>query len=426
MPIEPVHTRRIAAGVILAASAFLSTLPAAAQPQAAPPTPPAPHEGPVALRVATFNIEDLRTDELKGQPSDRVRRAVEIIQRIRPNIIFINEITYDSPGDPHYTDGDPVGGNAARLAALLATPVAEGLSPLRMNAWSANVNTGRASGYDFDRDGTAVTLIPPQPPRGPDGSPPPQPQEGRAYGNDAWGFGTYPGQYGMALLVDERLRIDDRYIRTFRIFPWSFMPGALVPMTTAADGTPEPWYAGEAGQVFRLSSKSHWDVPVRLPNGALLHLLCSHPTPPVFDGPEQRNKMRNHDEIRFWADYVDNAAYIVDENQRPGGLPSGAHFVILGDLNADPDEGDSINDPIGLLMSAPAVGPDHRPIADLDLPDLNPDDTAGFGLRVDYIIQSRTITVQKSAIWRRPPASGPFPSDHFPVWADIIVPAANQ
>ena len=28
------------------------------------------------------------------------------------------------------------------------------------------------------------------------------------------------------------------------------------------------------------------------------------PTPPAFDGEEDRNGRRNHDEIRFWVDYV--------------------------------------------------------------------------------------------------------------------------
>ena len=35
-----------------------------------------------------------------------------------------------------------------------------------------------------------------------------------------------------------------------------------------------------------------------------VHVLASHPTPPTFDGAEDRNGRRNHDEIRFWADYV--------------------------------------------------------------------------------------------------------------------------
>jgi len=33
--------------------------------------------------------------------------------------------------------------------------------------------------------------------------------------------------------------------------------------------------------------------------GQVIHILASHPTPPVFDGVEDRNGRRNHDEIRL-------------------------------------------------------------------------------------------------------------------------------
>ncbi len=73
-------------------------------------------------------------------------------------------------------------------------------------------------------------------------------------------------------------------------------------MPTDPDGT--PWYTpGPELDSFRLSSKSHWDVPIEI-GKKTVHFLVSHPTPPVFDGPEDRNGTRNHDEIRFWADYV--------------------------------------------------------------------------------------------------------------------------
>jgi hypothetical protein len=80
--------------------------------------------------------------------------------------------------------------------------------------------------------------------------------------------------------------------------------------TRAAD-----WYSSDELNVFRLSSKSHWDLPMRI-DKETVHFLVSHPTPPVFDGPEDRNGTRNHDEIRFWADYNSGgsrAEYIYDD-----------------------------------------------------------------------------------------------------------------
>ncbi|USN98629.1 MAG: endonuclease/exonuclease/phosphatase family protein [Phycisphaeraceae bacterium] len=395
---------------------------------------------PVAIRVATFNIEDLRTDELIEPYSERARHAAEVIQRIRPNVILINEITDDMSGGPDFDPKAGPGQNADRFARLLARPAAPGLAPLEFTAFSREVNTGRASGFDLDRNGEVVTIIPPPSRKQTDAQ--------RAYGGDCWGFGAYPGEYGMVLLVDKRLEIKEDYVRTFRLFPWKDMPNAMMPQytpepgedksgtaaskeegenkeaaTKGADDKPGPWYADEAGELFRLSSKSHWDVPVELPNGEVVHFLCSHPTPPAFDGPEARNKLRNHDEIRFWADYVDNAAYIVDDHRQPGGLPAGANFVILGDLNADPDEGQTVGNPIASLLFANRhIADDPHPTSDLALPGLDPDDTSRFRLRVDYVLPSRTIGVRKTGIWRYPPAGAEFPSDHFPVWADLVVP----
>lgn len=381
----------------------------------------------MAVRVATFNVEDLRTDDLKNPDQPRVRAIVETIQRVRPTIVFVNEIAYDEPGSPGYERGDERGQNGARLAVLLAEPRTPGVAPVRYRAFMARPNTGIHSGFDLNRDGVVLDQPPPVPAAKPDGSPGEQTKEGRDYGNDCWGFGTFPGQYGMTLLVDERLEILTDEVRTFRLLPWAYMPNALLPTAPPAEGAdpdapPTPWYEGEAGETFRLSSKSHWDVPVRLPNGRVLHVLCAHPTPPAFDGPEGRNKKRNHDEIRFWADYVGGAAYIVDDNGKAGGLEPGEAFVIVGDLNADPDEGSSVHDPIGLLLASSRVGADPRPTSPIELEGLDADDTSRFRLRVDYVLPSKGLGVRASGVWREAPGSGVYPSDHFPVWAELAVP----
>ena len=78
--------------------------------------------------------------------------------------------------------------------------------------------------------------------------------------------------------------------------------------------------------MLRLSSKSHWDVPVRV-GAAVIHFLVCHPTPPVFDGPEDRNGARNSDEIRFWSDYIAGAQYIHEDAGVKGGLANDAHFA---------------------------------------------------------------------------------------------------
>lgn len=378
--------------------------------------------GPVTLRVATFNVEDVRTTDLQDPEHPRLKQIAEVIQRVRPNIILLNELAYDQPGAPGFVEGEPAGQNALRfINTFLITPQS-GIEPIRFKPFTAPTNTGLSSGFDLDNDGTTATIYTYPAPSGPDGKPTDLPPDARAYGNDCWGFGGFPGQYGMALLVDERLEILTDQIRTFQRLPWDYVSGAFIP--AKPDGT--NWFTPEELAVARLSSKSHWDVPVKLPNGEILHILCSHPTPPAFDGPEGRNKKRNHDEIRFWRDYIENAPYIVDDNNTPGGLRRGDLFVILGDLNADPIDGDSFKNPIKTqLLSSSRINTEFTPQADVDLSaqGLDPTDTAMFKLRVDYVLPAAGIEVLRSGIWRTPPAnSSVFPSDHFPVWADLVVP----
>lgn len=368
--------------------------------------------GAVTLRVATFNVEDVRTASLMHGNDARLRSIAEVIQRLRPNVILLNEIAYDVPGAPDVPPDAEPGQNGKRFVEqYLSVPQAEGLDGLDFAVFTAPTNTGMPSGFDLDRSGEVVSEFPEPPESG-------QTPQGRAFGGDCWGFGTFPGQYGMALLVDRRLTIDSEHARTFRLLPWSYMPGAFLPRDPESR---EPWYSEDERKYFRLSSKSHWDVPIMLPNGRTVHMLCSHPTPPAFDGPEMRNKKRNHDEIRFWADYISGDPYIVDDDNAPGGLEPGAAFVILGDLNADPDEGSSFKNPIQrLLLTDPHIDASVVPASDIDADGLDADDTSGFRLRVDYVLPSRGVEVLDAAVWRAVPeqATG-FPSDHFPVWADL-------
>ncbi|MEM1270577.1 MAG: endonuclease/exonuclease/phosphatase family protein [Bacteroidota bacterium] len=359
----------------------------------------------LTVRVMTFNIEDVRGSDLDVGEQPRLARITAVVDSMRPDVLILNEIAYDS-----------LGVTAQRFADRYLAGA--------YTAYMPPVNTGFASGLDLDNNGEAVTTYPPPPPAGPDGAPAQQTPEGRAYGNDAFGFGTFPGQYGMALLVREGFAIDSTGIRSFQTLPWSAMPDALRPMDPESG---EFWYDDDEWPRFRLSSKTHVDVPVRLTNGSTLHLVLAHPTPPAFDGAEARNKRRNHDEIRLLADYLNGEAYIVDDAGQIGGIPQDARFLIAGDLNADPDEGSSIDDPIGrYLLSHPRVQGDFVPEASPERiaswPDLDPDDTAGWGLRVDYVLPSTGLRIDAGGVYRPASPEEPAISDHFPVWVDVVVP----
>ncbi len=237
----------------------------------------------------------------------------EIIQRVHPDILLLQEFDFDAAG--------------ASLAAFQANYLGrsqQGQAPLDYPyTFFTESNTGIPSGHDFDNDGRI------------------------AGGGDALGFGEFPGQYAMVLL--SRFPIDTKRVRTFRKFLWRDMPGALLPDDPATAATAD-WYSPQELAVLPLSSKNHWDVPVKI-GKRTVHLLISHPTPPAFDGPEDRNGRRNHDEILFWRDYITAGAngYIRDDRGRRGGLERDA-FLIMGDLNSDPVDGGSLHDAIeGLL-----------------------------------------------------------------------------
>ncbi|WP_253289795.1 endonuclease/exonuclease/phosphatase family protein [Verrucosispora sioxanthis] len=280
---------------------------------------------PGNLRVATFNSSLNRgvagglVADLSGRDDAQAGNVAEVIQRVRPDVLLINEFDYDPAGralalfQDNYLSVPRNGTRAIRYPYRYAAPS----------------NTGVPSGHDLNNDGTVG---------GPD---------------DAYGFGLFPGQYGMA--VYSAYPIDLARVRTFQTFRWRDMPGALLPDDPATPA-PADWYSRQELADVRLSSKSHWDVPIRLP-GRTVHLLASHPTPPVFDGPEDRNGRRNHDEIRFWADYISpwRAGYIYDDTGRRGGLRPGAAFVIAGDLNSDPYDGDSLPGAALQLLDHPRV-----------------------------------------------------------------------
>ncbi|MGP5412189.1 endonuclease/exonuclease/phosphatase family protein [Brachybacterium paraconglomeratum] len=396
---------------LVAAAAAGLGLPAAATATAAEP---ARRGGPFQLlRAATFNaslnrgregqlLEDLATGE-----DPQIRAVAEVIQINSPDILLLNEFDHDDEGR----------GVDLFREKYLEVPQ-NGQSPaFYPYAFTAPVNTGVPSGLDLNRDGTVG---------GPD---------------DAWGFGQFPGQYGMVVLSRYPILTDQ--VRTFQNLRWADMPQNLLPTE---------FYGPEISPQLRLSSKSHWDVPVQIGTD-VLHVLAAHPTPPSFDGPEKRNQRRNHDEIRLWVDYLQpgrRSQWIVDDAGVRGGLDPSAPFVILGDLNSDPVDGDSWPGAIEQLLRHPRVQ-DPKPTSDGAVEAAETQggangghggearyDTADFAeptpgnLRVDYVLPARELQIASSAVyWPRQGEPGseltgshPFPtSDHRLVRVDLQVKA---
>ena len=370
---------------LIAGAAFVSGMAVADEP-----------ESPM-IRIATLNASlygetagEIR-DRLRQRHDEQAERIAAIVQSVRPDVLLVNEIDYDEDG------------TSARL--LAERFFAEG--------------RGRRAGVDYPH----VLALPSN--TGVDSELDLNGNGRRGEPNDAWGYGRYPGQYAMA--VFSRYPIVRDRVRTFRTFLWKDLPGAQRPVEP---GTGEPYHDEPTWARLRLSSKTHADVPVRIGNAAL-HLLVSHPTPPVFDGPEDLNGRRNHDEIRFWADYLEGstATHVIDDPGQRGGLPVDEPFVILGDLNADPDRGDGRRGAIRGLLNHPRVR-DPRPTSPgaAEASDgRRPAATADFGqpgpLRVDYVLPSRTLDVERSGVFW-PARSEPgrdlvTASDHRMVWVEV-------
>lgn len=334
----------------------------------------------------------LRNDE---QP--QIKNIAHIIQIAQPDVLLLNEFDYIA---------NPEHGIKAFIRNYLNKP--QGTAPAidYPYFYYSTVNTGQPSPYDLDNDGQITGI-----------------------GADAWGFGFYPGQYGMVLL--SKYPIDNAKVRTFQHFKWKDMPGFMP--TKKADGS--AWYSSEAWAEFPLSSKSHWDVPLNI-NGKTVHVLVSHPTPPVFDGPENRNGIRNHDEIRFWVDYLTPAhsAYIYDDNGVKGGLDNTARFVLMGDQNSSVDgEGDAIHAAIKTLYNHPRIN-NSQPPQSKGSAEHTPDNpnaahhTAGWRMRADYVLPSKAgITLKDSGVFWPVKADPLYPlvgsrgasSDHRLVWVKL-------
>ncbi|MEM8627902.1 MAG: endonuclease/exonuclease/phosphatase family protein, partial [Pseudomonadota bacterium] len=293
----------------------------------------------------------LLRDILKGD--EQVTAWRRVVQAADADILVIGDIDFDLHG--------------LALAALI--------EPLEdyPHRFTRQPNRGLHMGHDRDGDGRLGSA------------------------RDAEGYGEFAGQGGMAVL--SRLPIDLDAVRDFSTFAWADLPDTLA--------------LGDGRDPIRLSTTAHWAVPVTLPDGNVFHLLTWHATAPVFDGPEDRNGRRNHDEARFWHLFLEGKL----------GLPVPERFVLLGTANADPRDGDSRPDAIrGLLTHAMLQDPQpssaggtqaaardggvntaHISPSALDTADWPDEGGYPGNLRVDYVLPSARLRVLDSGvIWPTP------------------------
>ncbi len=338
------------------------------------------------IRLATYTVEFNRKgpglllrDILRGEASD-IQWALDDIRAVDADILVLLGFDYDLGG--------------AAMAAF-----AEALNDYP-HQFARRPNSGWKTGLDMDGNGRL----------------------GEA--RDAQGYGRYAGASGMAVL--SRFPIDEAAVLDFSTLLWRDLPGAQLPMV---DGKPFP--SPEVIEVQRLSTTAHWVVPVDTPGGRL-NLFSYYATPPIFDGPEDRNGKRNADETRFWTLFLDGKLGPVPEDP----------FAILANSNLDPFDGDGLGQHMTDLLNHPRVqdpaqtspgaaefagsgsnrthgGPAAQDTADW------PDDGVG-NLRVDYVLPSAGVSVVDAGVhWPAGQAADSTPqghSRHHIVWADVLLP----
>ena len=295
----------------------------------------------------------LLRDILKGD-DPQIEALIRVVQHADADVLVLADIDYDM-----------------HLAALEALADRIGSYPFR---FALEPNRGKLSGVDLNGDGKI-------------GGP-----------QDAIGYAEFRGQSGLAIL--SRYPIDRSGVVDLTGFSWQDLPSPIMTTDIPTD--------------FPLSTTGHWSVPITFAEGQSVHILTWHATPPVFDGPEDRNGRRNHDETSLWLAYLD------------GQLPHPAPplFVLAGVANLDPLDGDGRAEALIALLSDPritdakprsdgaveAANADHRGDPALDTADW-PDGAGRPGnLRVDYVLPSSEFRIiDAGVLW--PSASGSLSND---------------
>ncbi len=322
------------------------------------------------FRIALYNTELsqkgpgllLRGLEQKSLP--QADAVIDVIQDTNPDILVLQDFDWDL--------------QAQALKALQNRLSENGLAYPHL--FTARPNSGMPTGLDMDGDGRT-------------GGP-----------RDAQGYGAFVGAHGMAVL--SRFPVLSDQLADLSDQLWADLPWADLPRFP--DG--RPFLTAEALALQRLSSTNHWILPLRLSQDVQVDLMIFNPTPPVFDGTEDRNGKRNHDEIALWT-------HVLDSDLAPSDP-----VIVMGDANLDPTRGDGRHTAIQTLLTHSRLQ-DPRPTGPA-----GQDATVNWAqtgpLRVDYILPDARLTVHAAGIiWPDEASStAKHASRHGLVWLDIEIP----
>lgn len=277
--------------------------------------------------------------DLQSGRDAQVEAALVLIAAADADVLLLMDVDWDYGG--------------AGVAALQARLAEAGQSYPEVVA--LRPNSGVPSGVDLDGDGTDYEA------------------------RDALGYGWFTGDSGLAVL--------SRYplgpVEDLSDVPWQAGPEVLPP---AARG------------IVPLATTAQWVVPLRLP-GAEITLITMAAGTPVFDGPEDRNGLRNRDELTLVAELVDAA-------KRP---------LVMGRANQDPAGGEGHGAALRRLLDHPGLrdavpkGEDGS-VATVEWRSVGP-------MRVDYVLPPRAARITGSGTLHDETA-GPARL----VWVEVALP----
>ncbi|ASP19896.1 endonuclease [Antarctobacter heliothermus] len=274
---------------------------------------------------------------------DKVVPDLSPIMSTEPDVLVLTDIDYDA--------------GLVTLSKLRDVLQEAGLDyPHQL---SVRPNTGMPTDLDIDGDGR------------------------RGGPRDAQGFGWFSGQGGMAVL--SRFPVD--LLADHSKVLWKDTHDS----TIAKD---DPAFA-----IQRLSSSTFWAVRVAAPDGDLT-LLTLGATPPVFDGPDDRNGRRNRDEVLFWAHVL---------NGDHGPIPEGP-VAVIGNLNLDPERGNGLHEAARTLLTHPRLQDPMPGVQTVAWDSTGP-------MRVSYVLPDRSVTVGENGV--TPPS--PDLGRHGLVWVDLAL-----
>jgi hypothetical protein len=308
------------------------------------------------IRVAFFHTEltqkgpGLALRELIRGESVKTQSVLEVITETQPDILVLQGIDWD---------GEQV------LLRTLADRLADLGTPLPYQ-FSRPPNRAVPTGFDLNENGI---LDEPE---------------------DAQSYGRFTGQEGLAVLSRFPLTLQ----QDFTDMLWAQQSGVQIPWP----GMAEHWLG-----ILRLSTTNHYTLQVAAPDRFLLGVYAAGS--PVFDGPEDRNGRRNHDETMFWVSALNG--------QGPARIET--PFVLAGNANLDPERGEGRREAIQTLLNHPQLQ-DPLPgqvTVDWLRADLPP-------MRTSYVLPGRAWDVLNAGVVtpKRLPAAK-IASRHWLVWVDI-------